>query len=62
MEDKLRKLFDYQKFAQNKNLQKQIDIVLCGEFEECICDDLLVAVAGGKDIDNNEKENNSLQD
>ena len=48
MEKRLRELFEYQRFIQNKDLQFQIDEVLYNEDEGYISDDLLVSIAGGK--------------
>lgn len=61
MEKKLRRLFDYQKFALNKELQRQIDDVLNKETSCVLSDDMLGAVAGGvskdEDIKDIEKKN-----
>lgn len=47
MEKKLKKLFDYQKFAQNKHLDGIIKSVIPEEVVE-LEDDALFAAAGGK--------------
>lgn len=54
MEEKLKKLFDYQKFARNKHLEIQIDDALsqC----EYMPDELLQAVTGGKKENDEKKE------
>lgn len=68
MENKLKKLFDYQTFEQNKELQKIIDETLDFEPAFSLTDDMLGAVAGGappkKDSqqDDKEKKNKSIED
>lgn len=52
MEEKLRRLFDYQKFAQNRNLQRVINAV-DEKYErgiELISDTALSFAVGGKEI------------
>lgn len=58
MQNKLYKLFDYQKFEKNKHLESIIEE--CNEDVFELSDDLLGAVAGGKqETKDTEKENHS---
>ena len=55
MDSKLRKLFDYQKFANNTHLDEVIKSVQTEASTE-LCDDQLFAVAGGKTEEEKSKE------
>lgn len=48
MKNKLKKLFDYQLFEQNKQLQDIINKALDEQTQTVLSDELLGAVAGGK--------------
>lgn len=48
MENKLKKLFDYQKFEQNKQLQTIINESLQLEATTVLSDEMLGAIAGGQ--------------
>lgn len=55
MKNKLYKLFDYQKFEKNKHLENIIEE--CNEDVFVLSDDLLGAVAGGKqEVENTQKD------
>ena len=61
MEDRLRKLFDYQKFAGNAKLQAVIDSVHAQEkSRDLSLDDLEMVAAAGNPFDklNDEKKDN----
>lgn len=68
MENKLKKLFDYQTFEQNKELQKIIDEALDFETSFSLSDDMLGAVAGGaiikpdKQQEDKEKKDKEIKD
>lgn len=59
MEKKLKKLFDYQKFAQNEHLEEVIKSTRTEDVVE-LQDDALFAAAGGQGQDNHkyDKEKN----
>lgn len=57
MDSKLKKLFDYQRFANNPHLN---EVIKNAQFEESteLCDDQLFAVTGGlEQAKTNEQEN-----
>lgn len=56
MENKLKKLFDYQKFEQNKDLQDVIDSTVVYDGAVSLSDDLLGSVAGGQNKEEKKKE------
>ena len=56
MEEKLKKLFEYQKFEQNKKLEEVINSTKVYVVDE-VCDDALFAVTGGKNQDKPTEEN-----
>lgn len=62
MDKKLRKLFAYQRFEQNKDLQDIINKTLSQETTMVLSDELLGAVAGGQDQTdtNKDKEKNKI--
>lgn len=63
MKQKLTKLFDYQKFEQNKELQKVIEESLRYETKAALSDDALGLVAGGRNNSiNNKKEEEKKED
>ena len=61
MENKLRKLFEYQKFEQNKDLQNIINESLQYETTTVLSDEMLGAVAGGQNQPENKQEDNKTE-
>lgn len=55
MENKLKQLFEYQKFNENKHLSEQIKSLELEESKE-ILDESLYAVAGGKKQEDRDKQ------
>ena len=62
MKQKLTKLFDYQKFEQNKELQKVIEESLRYETKTALSDDALGLVAGGRNNSINNKKEEEKED
>lgn len=56
MDKLLKKLFDYQKFAQNENLDRVIKQTAVDHKAELL-DEQLFAVAGGKKVDEKKEDN-----
>ena len=54
--DEIRALFDYQRFARNPQLQKQIDSVYRRYFGEALSDDELDVAAAGESWMKDKKE------
>ena len=57
MENKLKQLFDYQKFAKNEKIEKWVKELETKYEPELLTDDSLVFAVGGKQDSNNQEKN-----